>query len=329
MKKISLATILLAISAGTTFAADLPSRKEPVAALPTAPMWTGFYAGLNAGASWSNNNTINQNAFPVYNYVGGTEVSLAPSKTLVMLPGPQSGSPAALSMIGSRNLSANVGFIGGGQVGYNYQIHERALVGIEADIQGIASGNTNSNFFSAAPDPNGFYDNAFSPFASIGQVNKSTDYLGTVRGRLGWLVTPALLVYGTGGLAYGGVRLSSTFMTSNIGNGFENTFVGSSGQAVFGPGFGNASYANTLVGWSAGGGIEWMFAPNWSAKVEYLYYDLGSITTNTSLVAGFSTGGTLTWAYAANASARFNGNIARAGVNYHFNWATNPVVAKF
>ena len=77
-------------------------------------------------------------------------------------------------------------------------------------------------------------------------------------------------------------------------------------------------------------GLEWMFHPDWSAKVEYLYYDLGSATTPGAVVAGVSPAGALRWAYESTASARFNGNVVRAGTSYHFNWgASAPVVAKY
>ena len=99
---------------------------------------------------------------------------------------------------------------------------------------------------------------------------------------------------------------------------------------IYGPGFGSSSYSDTRVGWTVGGGVEWMFIPNWSAKLEYLYYDLGSATTSGAYVAGANTAGALQWAYASTASTRFNGNVVRAGVNYHFNWgAPAPVIAKY
>ena len=100
---------------------------------------------------------------------------------------------------------------------------------------------------------------------TTGQFQSSIDYLGTVRGRLGFLVTPTLLVYGTAGLAYASANLSATYTTYDLAN-------------FYGPGLANPQNSDTRVGWTAGGGVEWMFLPNWSAKLEYLYYDLGSVT---------------------------------------------------
>ncbi|MGA8171614.1 MAG: outer membrane beta-barrel protein [Methylocystis sp.] len=120
---------------------------------------------------------------------------------------------------------------------------------------------------------------------SIGDV-ASLPWFGTVRGRLGYLFTPDSLLYGTAGFAYGGVDAGG--------------------------------YSNTRSGWTAGGGVEWMFTPRWSAKVEYLFVDLDS--------GGASGGGG--WNVGNHIHPQIN--VVRAGVNYHFNWsAPTPVLAKY
>jgi len=138
-------------------------------------------------------------------------------------------------------------------------------------------------------------------------LTKEVDYLGTVRGRLGWLATPGLLVYGTGGLAYGEVKASTTIFQS-----IAPTLAGVT------PNFGTGSgVSQTRTGWTAGGGVEWMLDPHWSFKAEYLYYDLGTVTYNAVLVDS----GTPVNPFFANnvqTSTRFNGNIARVGLNYQF-----------
>jgi outer membrane immunogenic protein len=145
------------------------------------------------------------------------------------------------------------------------------------------------------------------------------DYFGTVRGRIGVLATPTLLVYGTGGLAYGGIH-SSTL----IGQAIAGAPAVPNIYSAFG------SVSNTRVGWTAGGGVEWLFLPNWSIKLEYLYYDLGSVTYGLSPLQNFNSAGTLFTSGASVSRARFTGNIARAGLNYHFNlWGPGPVVAKY
>jgi outer membrane immunogenic protein len=101
------------------------------------------------------------------------------------------------------------------------------------------------------------------------------------------------------------------------------------------PPFGSfGSLSETRVGWTAGGGAEWMFLPNWSAKVEYLYYDLDRVTYSAGIPTAIARApgilaGTPIFTLASQASARFNGNIVRTGINYHFNWAPAPVVAKY
>jgi outer membrane immunogenic protein len=88
------------------------------------------------------------------------------------------------------------------------------------------------------------------------------------------------------------------------------------------PGFGSSSgISDTRTGWTAGGGFEWMLDPHWSAKFEYLYYDLGSVTYNGLLVSGFVVpvaGNPAFFTNNVQTSTRFNGNIVRVGLNYQF-----------
>jgi len=303
IKKISTATaIALALSVGSAFAADLPSRKAPpyIPPPPPPPMWTGFYVGVNAGGTWSQSSNVWVSSAPIFQ-TGGLS--------------PFFSNAAALGASGILSSGSNGGFIGGGQIGYNWQFSGNFVAGIEADIQGIAgtSGN-NGAAFTAVPT-------GIGPFAAVTTMNarKSLDYLGTVRGRLGWLATPTLLIYGTGGLAYGGVNL-------NV-NGLQAISPDLAGFQT--AGFGGASFSDTRVGWTAGGGVEWMFWPNWSAKVEYLYYDLGSIQQFAGVTSRSNPAGAQLWANATQARARFDGHIVRAGLNYHFNWGSAPVVAKY
>ena len=83
-------------------------------------------------------------------------------------------------------------------------------------------------------------------------------------------------------------------------------------------GFGFGSASDTRVGWTASGGVEWMFAPNWSVKAEYLYYDLGSVDANYVVLINDTASG-LNATFNGQASVDFKGHIARVGVNWHFN----------
>jgi outer membrane immunogenic protein len=120
------------------------------------------------------------------------------------------------------------------------------------------------------------------------------------------------LLYVTGGLAYGEANASNTLSQTGT-NGFV--------------GFGAASITETRAGWTAGLGAEWMFAPQWSVKGEYLHYDLGSVgftnrPTGTPASAFF-----VGQVYQTNAvSASFRGDIVRAGINYHFG---GPAVTRY
>ncbi len=170
------------------------------------------------------------------------------------------------------------GIIGGGQIGYKYQFSPDSIVGLEADIQG--SGQRGSHVFF---DP-------FSAGPAVTSYDAKINWFGTLRGRFGYLITPQLMYYATGGLAYGHVEVSGTTQVP-------------AGISAF-----SASKTNT--GFSLGGGIEgsvWL-PPNWTWKLEYLYLNLGTLDAATSLNAG---GGTTT-------HIEFSDNIVRAGLNYQF-----------
>jgi len=297
--------IALVASTGAAFAADLPSRKAaPVyVAPPPPPLWTGFYVGLNAGGAFG----------------GGSAQAYGGPVWANPLGGPLAVQvSSALGTVTNANLSgSNGGFLGGGQIGYNYQWGQNFVVGLEADIQGFAGGGGGGSAVTAAS-----YVPAVDTQIGATSVNRSLDYLGTVRGRIGYLVTPTLLLYGTGGLAYGGANLSSTFFSA------DQVFVPAGALT---PAFGGSSYSDTRVGWTAGGGVEWLFSPNWSAKLEYLYYDLGTAVTPASLPTHSAVVAGVPFASAAQqVSSHFYGNIVRVGVNYHFNWgAPAPVLAKY
>jgi len=291
--------------AGTAFAADLPSRAPPPVYVPPPPTWTGFYAGLNAGGSWLANTGV------------GTATVNTFDNTIFHTDGEGAGS--AISQTGIANVPAG-GVVGGGQIGYNYQFTNNFLVGIEADIQGLGVHGNGSvtrlaqevGDVDVPPD-----DQTLSTISS----EKSVNWLGTVRGRLGWVATPTLLFFGDGGLAYGGVK--STTQISSIWTSPQIDVI----TEQWLPGYG--VYSGTKVGWTAGGGAEWMFLPNWSLKVEYLYYSLGSGSYGLSTSSFSAFFGALDTTNVSRISTKFNGNIVRVGLNYHFDWGAPPVVAKY
>ena len=286
MKKLAaISAIALAMGMGSALAADLPSRKAPPVYVPPPPplVWTGFYAGLNLGGGWNANNNRNEvSAYWDPNYAFGASG----------IP-PQFGTPNLFFLPNGNQTGSDGGVIGGAQVGYNFQFNPSIVIGAEADFQGSSIGGNNNNNFQFFPSPfftpgTGAFNDILVPVAAINGNRLALNWIGTVRGRAGWLFTPSLLVYGTAGFAYGGVSAW----------GFNDT----------------------RTGWTAGGGLEWMFAPRWSAKVEYLFADLDSGGNNNG------------WAWNWNWGFHFHPqiNVVRAGVNYHFNWAAPaPVLAKY
>jgi outer membrane immunogenic protein len=323
MKKILLSATALGFAlTASAFAADLPSRKAPVVLPPPPPMWTGFYVGVNVGGTvdastntYVANGPVDVDGFGPRIFALGSAASGAAAAAGTAYPG-----------------TNNSGFIGGGQVGYNYQFGAYTgpgrswVVGLEADIQGVTATGGGTTLLQASP----LASPPFRPGYAVAGVTyavKSLDYIGTVRGRIGALINPALLVYATGGLAYGGANSNT--------NQFEAGTAPAFGPFLTPAWAYSGSYSDTRIGWTAGAGLEWMFWSNWSAKVEYLYYDLGSVTygdgvSGSVINVGRRVAGQTLFLNAAYTSAQFDGHIFRAGLNYHFNWAAPaPVLAKF
>ncbi|MGC1860554.1 MAG: porin family protein, partial [Methylocystis sp.] len=201
MKKLLASTaIALALATGSALAADLPSRKEApvyVPPPPPPPMWTGFYGGLNIGGGWDANGGQSgvsgyyDPAFPV----GSSQWTNASPSVLT---------PNLFFLPNGNRLGSEGGVVGGGQVGYNFQFNQ-FLIGAETDFQGTSlTGGGNNTPLTLFPSP--FIANSFlSPIGVLNGSNVSLPWFGTVRGRVGYLFTPTLLLYGTAGFAYGQV----------------------------------------------------------------------------------------------------------------------------
>ncbi len=169
---------------------------------------------------------------------------------------------------------ATTGGLIGGTLGYDWQTG-RWVYGAEGDLSWSDIKGRSTVCGPATPTPH--------------PCGTSLDALGTVRGRVGYALgaTGNWLLYGTGGLAVGEVR----------------------GWDSFTPASGSAWRA----GWTGGAGVEVGFATNWTAKLEYLYVDLGKAQLF-SVVAGVPE------------TVSFHTNIVRAGVAYHFG---GPITAKY
>jgi outer membrane immunogenic protein len=275
-----------------------------------------FYVGSNVGYSWGNANT---------DLAGnGSSVALSFPNGLNNPPTPF---PFSFTFADSNNAKLN-GVVGGGQAGYNYQFSASGVAGFDADIQGSGergSGQLADPFTAQVCQP-GFTlcpPRATIPLngSALTSYQAKIDWFGTVRGRLGFLVDDRLLIYGTGGLAYGHVAISGNTSFTALVNAGSGAFTPTT--AVF-----DASKTN--IGFALGGGIEGRFSywANWTWKVEYLYLDLGSLGTTTSYAMAppspFITPltGTIT------THPHFTDNILRVGLNYKFGNYYAPAVYK-
>jgi outer membrane immunogenic protein len=149
INKLLLSTVALAALAGTAFAADLPSRHAPpVYVPPPIPVftWTGVYVGGQVGYEF-----------------GRDSNDLNPSST----------------------STSTSGVIGGAHIGYNYQLPNNFVVGLEGDVEGTSAKGTTTYAFGP-----GYYNEGIQ---------------GSVRGRVGYAVDRALF-YATGGAAFGGIK---------------------------------------------------------------------------------------------------------------------------
>jgi outer membrane immunogenic protein len=274
MKQLQLLILALftsCILALTAFAGPeaLPSGKEMKEVAPApAPScdytWTGFYLGVNVGYGWGNADT-----------------------RFDPLPDPVSFNALQPTTLGDLDPD---GVIGGGQVGFNWQWNNWIVLGAEADFQGsdMRDSETRSPIIELNGAPAGPDSFLFT--------RERTDWFGTVRGRIGFTPWCRLLIYGTGGVAYGNVHYSANTVYFGGGQQFP------------------ASLSRTKVGWTAGGGIEYALSHHWSVKMEYLYYDLG----DQGDTGAFNDFGVLNPSFAVHYKWETQANIVRGGLNFKF-----------
>lgn len=252
-------------------AADLPVKAPRYAPpLPPPYNWTGFYVGGNVGYSWGNTDST------------------------ILIPD--------LTTFGLGSFTDSLhpdGVIGGGQIGYNWQVDPRWVLGIEADFQGSGEKDSRSfsdpfTVFTLVPcDCQGGFMTVSIPGTATFSHEEKLEWFGTVRGRVGYIFWNNGMVYATGGLAYGHVKSSVTAVVTALGTS----------SATF-------SDSETKLGWTVGAGVEGQLfdSRNWTWKVEYLYMDLGTVDHSIS----DPTFGPV------SISTKFTDNIVRFGINYRF-----------
>ncbi len=265
------------VSSGAAMAADLPVRTYTKAPIVVDPVynWTGFYVGANLGWSFGRSRT---------------DVTIA-------------GVPFAST---SQRMD---GILGGLQAGYNWQ-SGRAVFGLETDIQATDQKGSSSlsQFIPGTPaipcilfDPPapacivGTGIPGIPSITGIATYQNKLPWFGTFRGRLGFTPADRWLLYVTGGLAYGEVTTSETLNVNGAVVGFSTD--------------------RTRVGWTAGGGVEAAVWGNWTAKLEYLFIDLGTINDTLIGIAPITPVAT---------SSRVTDQIVRVGLNYRFGGPVGP-----
>lgn len=278
------AVLLLALASAALGLID-SARADPRA--PTfAPAWTGFYVGGNVGYGWAD--AKNDWDFFAQTTSGVTDCS----------PTGHPGGSNAMCASGSDSNRFN-GLIGGFQAGYNWQSGQ-FVAGLVTDYQ----------------FPNQRRDNTFNalfPINSDGGTISATyserlTWFGTLRGKLGLAVDRSLF-YATGGLAYGEVKMSGS-ATATV------DLLINSPPAQF------ASWNQSALkaGWSVGAGMEQSIAKNWSLMIEYVYVDLGSVSTNFATIGGnygqFGNASNGVRPGTGTINTRVSDSIVRFGINY-------------
>ncbi len=271
MKSFLLATTAV-VFCGSVFAADLSARMPAKAqssalAFASAPLsWTGCYVGAHAGAAW-----------------GHTKFSDPGVNGFTTIAGPGQG---------PIDLDQSADFLGGAQVGCDYQFASNWVIGLAGDFSW-------ANIDGHADDPF-FAGKGGDPIT----LHAKTNYIADVTGRFGY-AWDNFLLYGKGGAAWAHNR----YAVDNL------AFVGGAFCTRPGGGFVpvpcNPTGSETRAGWTLGGGVEWAFARNWSALLEFDYYNFGNkgiAFTDVTAVGRPTT----------TINIRQNVEVVKVGLNYRF-----------
>jgi len=255
MRKLLLACAAAMLVPAISWAADLPVKAPPPAPyVPPAFSWTGFYFGGNIGGAWSNDGGFTDRLFGL-----------------------------------NFNRNNNGEFMGGGQIGANYQFNGNFVLGFEWDGDWLANNNNGGVA-------------VFVPTVGTVAITGNDRWVSTLAARLGWAFDHWLWYAKVGGGWVG----ANNFTLTNLNTGVSiNTLNG-----------------GTTSGWLAGFGVEWAFTQNWTAKLEYDY--LGASGRSFTVPLGFPilAGDTFT-------SGNHNLQMVKFGVNYLFNWGQTPVVSRY
>jgi outer membrane immunogenic protein len=256
LSTISVATLLVVglLCGGVASAADLPAGAPIFKAPPAAAAydWSGFYVGAGLGFRSSDAaadvNSARDTTFPAVL----TDRFVA------------AGCAAGLSCVRGAQYNDTT-FRFSPYAGYNWQANSRWVMGIEGEV-GLGSQSTvTGGFYPATPflPGGGSTSNAFTV---------KTTWDASVRGRVGYLVTPGVLFYGTAGPSW--LHVQSTSTCSQL-ESFDGECASGGGFIGLGPS--RITDSSTKLGVTAGGGVEAMLSPNWIVRGEYRYSDYGTI----------------------------------------------------
>jgi len=239
-------------------AADLPVKAPPPSVPAVVSDWSGLYVGIHGGYGWGHTSF---------------EPEFVSNSPFLLEAAPPRVSPR--------------GAIFGGQVGYNWQWGS-AVAGLEVDYSA-------ADLKEAAPflilTPPSLTNFTFTQSVKI-------DELASARARLGYVVVPNLLLYGTGGIGWG----HSQFNTAQLDNATGILVTGRSD--------------NSEVGWVAGAGVEWKILDHWLLRGEWLHYDFGR--HNDNAVPNFFFPGSTTPPFFTPVSSKTTVDTARAALSYKF-----------
>jgi outer membrane immunogenic protein len=226
------------------------------------PAWTGVYLGLNAGGAW-----------------GDARSNLA----VVQNNGSDPAANGILTSAGSPGFSP-ASFSAGGQLGFNYQFAPRIVGGVEADWAwlGLHAARQTPAIGRLADPAADFHEDL------------AIRSLATLRARLGWLATPRLLLFLSGGVAIADIDYSQRIHFTQVPD----------------VSFNQGSVSGWRTGPVVGAGAEYAFAPHWTARAEVLYASFTS--------AGFVSTNTFDPTYVLRHGIDTGISIGRVGINYRF-----------
>ena len=289
MKKfLAIGVALLSLaSVNAASSADMSDKAPPAPIAPTYS-WTGFYVGGNVGYGWHD---------PTVTFAGNDPTTICILNANCGTVGSTAAGPVTYNL---------KGMTGGIQGGYNWQFDPRWVLGAETDFNGSGirgGGNNVSNLSTGS--------------VQTISANQSINWFGTVRARLGWLPTDALMFYGTGGFAYAGVKENVTYANNNPGQTFNNNPFGFTCGAANSTCM-TGSSARTAVGWTLGAGAEYAVTQNISLNAEYLYASVGGDKVNVVALAALPPNAPINSSFRAS-YGNVDFQIVRFGLTYKFN----------